>query len=113
MSHMRANKTAKPRVRKHYANGRRAEYEARDILKAEGWTSVVRAAGSKGAADLVATKDVSWQPGGALTQTLFVSVKRGSGRADANQRERLRALPGLKAIWTRQPRGVWIREDIQ
>ena len=49
--------------------GRRAEHRARTLLEADGF-AVCRAAGSKGAADLVAWND---------TAIRFISVKAGSG----------------------------------
>ena len=100
----------------NYVAGRRAEYEARDILLSEGY-AVMRAAGSKGAADLVGVKPVSdtfyggkWTP---FLEVLWVSCKRGTGRADAAQRDRLRALPGRCEVWTRQRGGVWVREVVK
>jgi len=63
--------------------GRRAEHRARAILEAAGFT-VCRAAGSKGAADLVA-----WDS----TSIRFVSVKCGTKYASAAEREQLEMLP--------------------
>jgi Holliday junction resolvase-like predicted endonuclease len=110
-SAMRPNVTKRP-GNKRYIAGRRAEYEARDLLISEGWNHVQRAAGSKGAADLLAVSDKGMCMDCGL-DVLFVSVKRGTGRADKAQRERLAALPGRKELWTRQRGGVWIREVIQ
>lgn len=103
----------KPR-KKLYAAGRRAEYEARDLLLSEGWPVVVRAAGSKGAADLVAVRGDAFAEVCApdLTQTLFVSVKSGTGRATKAERAKLAELPGRKELWTRERGGVWVREKV-
>jgi Holliday junction resolvase len=107
VSHMRANVTKRP-GNKRYIAGRRAEYEARDLLISEGWPVVVRAAGSKGPADLVAVNvGAAGSP-----RVLFVSVKKGAGRATKAEREALRMLPAPAQIWTRQPRGVWVREEV-
>ena len=120
MSRMRANKTVRPKGNKNYRNGRAAEYAARDVLLAEGYT-VMRAAGSKGAADLVGVRECgrhySYGPDGfsaptVLLDVLWVSVKRGTGRADKAQRERLAALPGRREIWTRV-RGGFQREALR
>ena len=114
MSHMRANKTVRPKGNKNYRNGRAAEYAARDVLLAEGYT-VMRAAGSKGAADLVGVRQIGVSPFAVLRQpiwdVLWVSVKRGTGRADQAQRKRLAALPGRREIWTRV-RGGFEREVV-
>jgi len=95
----------------NYRNGRRAEYEARDILISEGY-AVMRAAGSKGAADLVGVRADQAAYTDQL-EVLWVSCKRGTGRADAAQRDRLRALPGRCEVWTRQRGGVWVREVVK
>jgi Holliday junction resolvase len=63
--------------------GRRAEHRARRLLEASGF-SVVRAAGSKGPADLVA-----WD----TTSIRFLSVKSGTKYASAIEREALSLLP--------------------
>jgi Holliday junction resolvase-like predicted endonuclease len=65
------------------AKGRRAEHKARMILVAEGY-QVVRAAASKGPADLVA-----WN----AETIVFVSVKSGTKYASADERAALRAVP--------------------
>lgn len=68
--------------------GRRVEWKVRDYLIANGY-DVVRAAASKGPADLVCFK-----PG----QVLVVSVKRSSAPPPAERAELLRVaslLPGL------------------
>jgi hypothetical protein len=111
---------AKPRGNRNYRNGRRAEYEARDLLKAEGY-SVMRAAGSKGAADLVGVREggkhYTYGADGfsaptVLLDVVWVSVKRGTGRADKAQRARLAELPGRREVWSRQRGGAWIREVV-
>jgi hypothetical protein len=99
---------AKPRGNRNYRNGRRAEYEARALLISEGY-AVMRAAGSKGAADLVGVKQLGVS---FILDVVWVSVKRGTGRADKAQRERLAALPGRREIWSRQRGGAWVREVI-
>jgi Holliday junction resolvase-like predicted endonuclease len=65
------------------AKGRRAEHKARMILVAEGY-QVVRAAASKGPADLVA-----WN----ATELVLVSVKSGTRYASAEERAVLRSVP--------------------
>jgi hypothetical protein len=65
------------------AKGRRAEHKARMILVAEGF-EVVRAAASKGPADLVA-----WN----ATELVLVSVKSGTKYASAEERAALRSVP--------------------
>jgi len=44
---------------RYYERGRRAEYEARNILKKQGYLQVYRTAGSHGAADLIAVKPLA------------------------------------------------------
>jgi Holliday junction resolvase-like predicted endonuclease len=77
----------------HYTAGRRAEYRAKQILTAAGY-SVTRAAGSKGYADLIA-----WDS----QRIRFVSVKRGSARPSSLEREafELLAVPpnATKEVW--------------
>ena len=63
--------------------GRRAEHRARAILEAAGFC-VVRAAASKGPADLIAWDAISIR---------FVSVKSGTKYASAVEREQLQAMP--------------------
>jgi Holliday junction resolvase len=65
------------------AKGRRAEHKARMILRADGF-EVIRAAASKGVADLVA-----WN----AETIVFVSVKSGTKYASVVERAALRALP--------------------
>ena len=62
------------------STGRRIEHAVRDDLTAHGWTLVCRAAGSKGAADLVAVR-----PG----RVAFVQVKRTDPRLSPAERHRL------------------------
>ena len=62
--------------------GRRAEHRARALLTAAGF-EVLRAAGSKGPADLVA-----WD----TTSIRFISVKSGTKYASAIEREALQFL---------------------
>ena len=80
-----------------YAAGRRVEYAIRDDLTANGY-EVVRAASSKGPADLVAFK-----PG----QVLLVNVKRTSVPAPAERLALLRVaamLPGVAVpVLARKP----------
>jgi Holliday junction resolvase len=63
--------------------GARAEHRARALLESTGY-QVLRAAGSKGVADLVAWDAVSLR---------IVSVKSGTQYATAIEREALRNLP--------------------
>jgi Holliday junction resolvase-like predicted endonuclease len=77
----------------NYSKGRLREYRAQRILEAAGYTTT-RAAGSKGAADLIA-----WD-----TQRIrFISVKSGGAYASAVEREALELLPvppnASKEIW--------------
>lgn len=76
-----------------YRKGRVAEYKARGILAAAGYV-VTRAAGSKGAADLIAWNAV---------QIRFISVKCGTKYASTLERERFQLLPvpanATKEIW--------------
>jgi hypothetical protein len=108
-AHMRPNKTVKPG--RNYKNGRAAEYAARDVLIREGYhpDAIVRAAGSKGAADLVAVRDTGTT---LLPDVLWVQVKRGTGRVTPEERKRLAALPGRVQSWTRI-RGGFEREVIK
>jgi hypothetical protein len=119
MSHMRPNKTAKPKGNRNYCNGRRAEYEARDLLISEGY-AVMRAAGSKGASDLVGVKRTDYVAVWSSSpdpredvEVVWVSVKRGTGRADKAQRARLAALPGRREIWRRVRGGGFEREVVK
>ncbi|HEY0876692.1 MAG TPA: hypothetical protein VGD94_24665 [Vicinamibacterales bacterium] len=63
--------------------GRRAEHRARALLEAAGYC-VIRAAGSKGPADLIAWDGASIR---------FISVKSGTKYASAIEREALQMLP--------------------
>ena len=65
------------------AKGRRFEHKARALLEAAGFC-VLRAAASKGPADLIA-----WN----TTSIRFVSVKSGSAYASAIEREVLLLMP--------------------
>lgn len=64
------------------AKGRRAEHRARAILEADGY-HVVRAAASKGPADLVAWSDA---------EIVFLAIKSGTKYASAAERETLRTM---------------------
>jgi Holliday junction resolvase len=66
----------------NYTAGRAFEYQVRDDLEADGY-QVIRAAGSKGAADLIAIK-----PG----QILLVQVKRLNGTIPPADRVKLTDL---------------------
>lgn len=66
----------------NYAAGRRREYRAQRILEAAGYQTM-RAASSKGVADLVAVRG---------NDVRFISVKSGSAYASAVEREQLREL---------------------
>ena len=63
--------------------GRRAEHRARKLLEAAGYT-VTRAAGSKGAADLVAWNTVHIR---------FLSIKSGTKYCSALERETFALMP--------------------
>ena len=65
-----------------YTKGRRLEYRAQAILEAAGYTTT-RAAGSKGAADVIAWNGMSVR---------FISVKAGTKYASAIEREALQNL---------------------
>jgi hypothetical protein len=73
--------------------GRRAEHRVRDILEAAGYR-VIRAAGSKGIADLVAWNSAHLR---------LVSVKSGTAYASEVEREALRLVPAppgtTREIW--------------
>ena len=77
----------------NYRKGRNAEYRAKAILLAAGYF-VARAAGSKGAADLIAWNTQSFR---------LISVKSGGTYASAVEREALQLLPvpsnTSKEIW--------------
>lgn len=84
----------------HYHAGRRAEYRTQRVLEAAGyWTT--RAASSKGHFDVIAYRKGSIR---------FVSVKSGSARPTAVEREALTRLakeltPHTVELW-RWPRGA-------
>ncbi len=90
----------------NYANGRRAEYLARDALVEQGFT-VVRAAGSKGAIDLAAFN---------YTGTRLIQIKKGAGRVTPAERRALHEfdLPPCSTveIWQRA-RGAWKIEKVR
>ena len=73
--------------------GRRAEHRARAILEAAGF-AVVRAAGSKGPADLIAFD---------ATSIRLISVKSGTKYLSALEREALQLVPlpsnGSRECW--------------
>jgi Holliday junction resolvase len=72
--------------RRNYANGANAERRIKRELEARG-AFVVRAAGSHGCADLVAL----WPHDGfSMTEPWLLQIKRGSGRATAEEREALK-----------------------
>jgi Holliday junction resolvase len=75
------------------AKGRRAEHRCRDILEAAGY-SVLRAAGSFGAFDLIALNS---------SEIRLINVKSGSGYASGIEREvmkEFRAPPyAVREIW--------------
>lgn len=83
-----------------YRAGQRAEWRARDLLKARGHHTVIRAAGSKGPWDLIAV---------AKDRICFVQVKRGRKISKAERAELValkEVMPrscGLE-IWTFTPR---------
>ena len=60
---------------KRYAKGRTFEYKVRDRLREEGWF-VVRAAGSKGIADLVAIKQSEKVPHTPQVALVQVSARK-------------------------------------
>lgn len=66
----------------NYHAGRRREYRAQRILEAAGY-STVRAASSKGVADVVAVRG---------TEVRFISVKSGGAYASGVEREQLSLL---------------------
>jgi len=83
-------------ISSNYRRGRRLEYLARTALVAEGYT-VVRAAGSKGPADLVAMN---------ANQVRLIQIK-SPGHVQDSDREKLRAVKCPRArreIWVRYPK---------
>ncbi len=92
-----------------YQKGRRVEYQLANELREQGWT-VIRSAGSKGPADLVAWRDCHVE---------IIQVKRCQSQTYARQRIReaiakfeatgIRVLPFVVfSIWLRY-QGRWIR----
>jgi hypothetical protein len=114
VTRMRANTTAKPRVRKHYANGANAERQAKKLLEAEGWI-VGRFAGSKGpkGADLIAVLPMLEGDDDLIyaRDVLWVSCKKDDGRE--TKRAQLAELPGRVELWKKTARQGWEREVIK
>ena len=83
----------------NYTRGRRREHQARAILEAAGYT-VIRSAGSKGAADLAA-----WN-GDHLR---LVQIKAGARGASPAERDAFALVPvpigGTREIWRFRVRG--------
>ena len=84
---------------RQYGRGRAAEHRARVTLEAAGYT-VVRSAGSRGPADLVAWNAQGWR---------LIQVKRGRDGISPLDRETFAQLPvpsgTLKEVWRyRAPR---------
>lgn len=81
-----------------YRAGRSYEYACKKKLEAEGWT-VLRTAGSHGAADLIAYRVTEYTTGGCqrfpVTETLWVQCKMSPTKADRDKIERLRRETGL------------------
>jgi hypothetical protein len=67
----------------NYARGRRLEHHARRLLEAAGFV-VVRSAGSKGPADLIAFDALGFR---------LISVKAAGRYVSARERQALRQLP--------------------
>lgn len=84
----------------NYGKGARLEYKCRDLLVERGYT-VIRSAGSKGAADLVAVS-------GADVVLIQVG-KRGKSVAEAARRLQAVAAPQSvrKEVWIWVPRKGW------
>lgn len=81
----------------HYTDGRRFEYDVRNDLEADGYW-VIRAAGSKTKADLVAIK-----PG----QLLIIQCKRNNKVGPAERAEIIRIaamIDGVPVVAYKQPR---------
>lgn len=76
----------------NYERGRNYEYRCKKKLEADGWT-VLRTAGSHGAADLVCYLP-QWHPSFPVQ---FVQCKLSPTKADRDKIERLRRETGL--IW--------------
>lgn len=87
-------------------DGRRREHKVRDQLTAHGWVPIMRAAGSKGPADLFLGHPVH---GGALVQV--GSVSKTLGPADRERlvaaAELVGALALLAIVAPRQPVTYW------
>jgi len=88
-------------------DGRRREYKVRDDMTEDGWHYIMRAAGSKGAADLLLAHPFH---GAALVQVGSKSKALGPA-----ERERLcyaadlcSALPLLAIVIPRQPIAYWL-----
>jgi len=77
----------------HYRKGRRAEHRAMAICAAAGFEAS-RAAGSKGAFDVIAWNGV---------QIRFLNIKSGTKYVSALEREQMQAVPvppnATKEIW--------------
>ena len=92
----------------NYRRGADAERAAMRLLTAEGWPLVIRSAGSKSPADLVALG-----PGGVL----LIQCKSGAAarKSPAATLRRLAAVavalpPGVRCeLWLRRPRRGWER----
>lgn len=74
-----------------YRAGRAYEYKCKKALEAEGWT-VLRTAGSRGDADLVAYWPVSQ---GGLPLVRFIQCKVSPTKADREKIDKLRRDTGL------------------
>ena len=89
-----------------YSKGRRLEYAARDRLIALGYY-VIRSAGSKGLADLVAL---------GPSDTILVQVKKKGSEYDKEKLDKLRRLQvqeGVrKELWIRIPYRGWSIKDL-
>ena len=74
-----------------YAKGRRAEYKTMRVLEAAGYTTL-RTAGSHGVADVVAL--------GSTGAVRLISVKSGTARPTAVEREALEELQSQSNHWS-------------
>jgi len=91
----------------NYARGRRGEYIVRDKYKRRGY-DVTRAAGSKGAADLIASND---------QEIVFVQVGLVGKNVKAAREKMLTlrtpAIPQVrKVIWKQRADGSWDEIDL-
>lgn len=90
----------------HATNGRAREYRTRDRLAEYGWIHVMRAAGSKGAGDLLMGHPIH---GAALIQV--GTTNKTLGPADRHRfidaAELISALP-LLATWSREGVRFWV-----